>query len=141
MSLLTVILILAMLLWSVGFVVVGIVLAEEVLWRRPAGQAAPPVSRTRKIGAMGLLAIGGILVVTALVAAPLSLLTIAVAWFAFRPLLSVGLVALAAVLVTVNSANALAVWSGMTGRLGATLTSRTTTVKLLVAVNRGLIRS
>jgi len=68
MSLLTVILILAMLLWSVGFVVVGIVLAEEVLWRRPAGQAAPPVSRTRKIGAMGLLAIGGILVVTALVA-------------------------------------------------------------------------
>jgi hypothetical protein len=68
MSVLTVILILAMLLWSVGFVVVGIVLAEEVLWRRTAGKAAPPVSRTRKIGAMGLLAIGGILVVTAIVA-------------------------------------------------------------------------
>ena len=29
---------------------------------------APPVSRTRKLGAMGLLAIGGILVVTAIVA-------------------------------------------------------------------------
>jgi hypothetical protein len=68
MSILTVILILAMLLWSVGFVVVGIVLAEEVLWRRTAGKAAPPVSRTRKIGAMGLLAIGGILVVTTIVA-------------------------------------------------------------------------
>ena len=57
-----------MLLWSVGFVVVGLVRAEEVLWRRPAGQAGPPVSRTRKLGAMGLLAIGGILVVTAIVA-------------------------------------------------------------------------
>jgi hypothetical protein len=68
MSILTVLLILAMLLWSVGFVVVGIVLAEEVLWRRPAGLAAPSVSRTRKIGAVGLLAIGGILLVTALVA-------------------------------------------------------------------------
>jgi hypothetical protein len=68
MSLLTVVLILAMLLWSVGFVVIGLVLAEEVLWRRPGGKGAPPVSRTRQIGAMGLLAIGGILVVTALVA-------------------------------------------------------------------------
>jgi hypothetical protein len=68
MSILTVVLILAMLLWSVGFVVVGIVLAEEVLWRRPAGKAAPPVSQTRKVGAMGLLAIGGILVVTTIVA-------------------------------------------------------------------------
>jgi hypothetical protein len=68
MSTLMIVLILAMLLWSVGFVVVGIVLAEEVLWRRPAGKAAPPVSWTRKVGAMGLLAIGGILVVTAIVA-------------------------------------------------------------------------
>ena len=59
MSVLTVTLILAMLLWSVGFVVVGLVRAEEVRWRRPAGQAGPPVSRTRKLGAMGLLAIGG----------------------------------------------------------------------------------
>jgi len=67
MSLLTVILVLAMLLWSVGFVVVGLVLAEEVLWRRP-GTATPPVSRMRRIGALGLLAIGGILVVTTLVA-------------------------------------------------------------------------
>jgi hypothetical protein len=71
MSVLTVILILAMLLWSVGFVVVGLVLAEEVLWRRTAGKAAPPVSRTRKVGAMGLLAMGGILVVTTIVAAVL----------------------------------------------------------------------
>jgi len=63
MSILTVVLILAMLLWSVGFMVVGIVLAEEVLWRRPAGKAAPPVLRTRKIGAMG-----GILIVTEIVA-------------------------------------------------------------------------
>ena len=68
MSILTVTLILAMLLWSVGFVVVGIILAEEVLWRRTAGKAAPPVSRTRKVGAMGLLAMGGILVVTTIVA-------------------------------------------------------------------------
>jgi hypothetical protein len=67
MSLLTVILVLAMLLWAVGFVTVGLVLAEEVLWRRPAGIGSPPVSRTRKVGAMGLLAIGGILVVTAIV--------------------------------------------------------------------------
>jgi hypothetical protein len=68
MSILTVVLILAMLLWSVGFVVVGLVLAEEVLWHRAAGRAAPPVSRTRKVGAMGLLVIGGILVVTTIVA-------------------------------------------------------------------------
>jgi len=57
-----------MLLWSVGFVVVGLVRAAEVLWRRPAGQAGRPVSRTRKVGAMGLLAMGGILVVTMIVA-------------------------------------------------------------------------
>jgi hypothetical protein len=68
MSILTVILILAMLLWSVGFVVVGLVLAEEILWRRPAGTASPPISRTRKVGAIGLLVIGGILIVTAIVA-------------------------------------------------------------------------
>ena len=35
MSILTVVLILAMILWSLGFVVVGLVLAEEALWRRP----------------------------------------------------------------------------------------------------------
>lgn len=58
MSLLTVILILVMLLSSGGFVVVGLVLAEEVLWRRP-GTVTLPVSRMRGIGALGLLAIGG----------------------------------------------------------------------------------
>jgi cbb3-type cytochrome oxidase subunit 3 len=39
------------------------------------------------------------MLVTLVLALPLSLLTIAVAWFAFRPLLSVGLAALAVVLV------------------------------------------
>jgi len=67
MSLLTVILVLAMLLWALGFVVSGLVLAEEVLWRRPAKEGSPPVSRTRKFGAMFLLVLGGILVVTAIV--------------------------------------------------------------------------
>jgi hypothetical protein len=67
MSLLTVILVLAMLLWAMGFVVSGLVLAEEVLWRRPAGEGAPPISRMRKAGAMLLIVIGGILVVTAIV--------------------------------------------------------------------------
>ena len=66
MSILTVVLVVAMLLWAVGFVVSGLVLAEEVLWRRPAGKGSPPISRTRKVGAMLLLAIGGILVVTAI---------------------------------------------------------------------------
>ncbi len=67
MSLLTVILVLAMLLWALGFVVSGLVLAEEVLWRRPAGEGSPPVSRLRKVGATLLLVIGCILVVTAIV--------------------------------------------------------------------------
>lgn len=67
MSLLTVVLVLAMLLWALGFVVTGLVLAEEVLWRRPGGGGSPPISRTRKVGAMGLIVIGGILVVTAIV--------------------------------------------------------------------------
>jgi len=47
----------------------------------------------------GSLVGAGLMLVTLVVALPLSLLTIAVAWFAFRPLLSIGLVALAAVLV------------------------------------------
>jgi len=67
MSLLTVILVLAMLLWALGFVVSGLVLAEEVLWRRPGGKGSPPISRTRKLGAILLLVVGGILVVTAIV--------------------------------------------------------------------------
>lgn len=67
MSLLTVILVLAMLLWAVGFVTAGLVLAEEVLWSRPRGEGSPPISRVRKAGAMLLLVIGGILVVTAIV--------------------------------------------------------------------------
>jgi hypothetical protein len=67
MSLLTVILVLAMLLWALGFVVSGLVLAEEVLWQRPAGEGARPISRLRKVGAMLLLVIGVILVVTAVV--------------------------------------------------------------------------
>ena len=66
MGLLTVVLVLAMLLWAIGFVVVGLVLAEEVLWRRPAGKGSPPISQTRKVGAVVLLVIGGILVVTAI---------------------------------------------------------------------------
>lgn len=67
MSLLTVILVLAMLLWALGFVVSGLVLAEEVLWRRPAGEGAPPISRLRKVGATLLLVIGAVLVLTAIV--------------------------------------------------------------------------
>ncbi len=67
MSLLAVILALAMLLWALGFVVSGLVLAEEVLWRRPAGEGSRSISRLRKFGAMLLLLIGGILVATAFV--------------------------------------------------------------------------
>jgi hypothetical protein len=66
-SLLTVVLVLAMLLWAMGFVVSGLVLAEEALWRRPAGPGLPPISRTRRLGAVVLLVLGGILVVTAIV--------------------------------------------------------------------------
>ena len=43
-----------------------------------------------------------------------------------------------AVLVTVSSVNSLTVWVGMTGRTGATLTSRTMTVKLLVTLRDGM---
>jgi len=67
MSLLTVILVVAMLLWAMGFVVSGFVMAEEVLWRRPGGSGSPPVSRTRKVAAMLLLVLGGVLVLTAVV--------------------------------------------------------------------------
>ena len=66
MSLLTVVLVMAMLLWAMGFVVSGLVLAEEVLWRRPIGARAP-TSRMRKAGALLLLVIGGTLVASAIV--------------------------------------------------------------------------
>jgi hypothetical protein len=66
MSFLTVILVLAMLLWALGFVVSGLVLAEEVLWHRPVGKGASPASRTREVGAMLLLVIGGIQVAIAI---------------------------------------------------------------------------
>jgi hypothetical protein len=66
-SILTVVLVLAMLLWALGFVVSGLVLAEEALWRRAGGRAAAPISRTRKVGSIVLLVLGGILVLTALV--------------------------------------------------------------------------
>ena len=42
-----------------------------------------------------------------------------------------------AVLVTVSRVNSLTVLVGMTGRTGATFTSSTTTVKLLVALKAG----
>ncbi len=51
------------------------------------------------------------------------------------------MLASAAVLVTVNKASSLTVCGAMTGRTGATLTSLTTTVKLLVALNCGLTGS
>ena len=66
MGLLTVVLVLAMLLWALGFVVSGLVLAEEVLWRRPAEKGPRPISRTRKVGGMLLLVIGAILVINAI---------------------------------------------------------------------------
>jgi hypothetical protein len=66
-SLLTVVLILAMLLWAVGFVVLGLVLAERVLWGRSGGEGSPPVSSTRKGGGMLLIVIGGLMVVIAIV--------------------------------------------------------------------------
>ena len=47
------------------------------------------------------------------------------------------MLALVAVLVTVIRVNSLTVWVGMTGRTGATFTSWTMTVKLLVALNGG----
>ena len=47
----------------------------------------------------GTLVGAGLMLVTLAVALPLSLVTIAVAWFVFRPLLSIGLVALAIVVV------------------------------------------
>src|SRR3974377_1435382 len=46
-----------------------------------------------------------------------------------------------AVLVTVKSVSTFTVWVGITGNTGATFTSRTITVKLLVASNTGLTRS
>ena len=66
MSLLTVILVLAMLLWALGFVVSGLVLAEEVLWRRPVREGPRPIPRLRKVGATLLLLIGRFLLVTAI---------------------------------------------------------------------------
>lgn len=65
MGTLTVVLTLVMLLSAVGFVVGGLVLAEGVL-RPPAREGAPAVSRTRKVGALFLLALGCILVVVAI---------------------------------------------------------------------------
>ena len=47
------------------------------------------------------------------------------------------MLALVAVLVTVSAFSTLSVWSGMNGNVGATFTSRTITVKLLVAIKWG----
>jgi uncharacterized membrane protein YidH (DUF202 family) len=66
-SLLTIVLTLVMLLSAVGFVVGGLVLAEEVL-RPPASRGGTPaISRTRKVGGLFLLAIGIVLVLVAIV--------------------------------------------------------------------------
>jgi hypothetical protein len=62
MGFVTVGLILGMLLWALAFVLSGLVLAERVLWRSPAGAAIPWVSRMRKAGAVLLVAFGLILV-------------------------------------------------------------------------------
>jgi hypothetical protein len=70
-SLLVVAMTLLMLLAAVGFVTGGLLQAEGVLWGSPAKAGTPHTSRTRKVGAMLLIAIGGILVVTALVTAGL----------------------------------------------------------------------
>ena len=67
MSLLTVVLVLAMLLWAVGFVVIGLLLAERSLLPRSGDAAPAPVSSTRKFGAIILMGIAGLLVGTALV--------------------------------------------------------------------------
>jgi hypothetical protein len=66
-SLLTIVLTLVMLLSAVGFVVGGLVLAEEVL-RPPAPRGGTlAISRTRKVGGLFLLAIGILLVLIAIV--------------------------------------------------------------------------
>lgn len=67
MSVLTVVLTLVMLLSAVGFVVGGLVLAEGILRRSTAKEGTPLISRTRKIGAMFLLVLGCLIVVTAIV--------------------------------------------------------------------------
>jgi hypothetical protein len=66
-AVLTVVLTLVMLLSAVGFVVGGLVLAEEVLRPPTSREGTPAISRTRKVGAMFLLALGCILVVIAIV--------------------------------------------------------------------------
>ena len=71
MSLLVLALTLLILLAAVGFVTGGLIQAEGVLWGPAAHSGSPPTSRTRKVGAMLLLVIGGILVVTAIVTAGL----------------------------------------------------------------------
>jgi len=63
---LTIVLTLVMLLSAVGFVVGGLVLAEEVLRPPVSREGTPAISRTRKVGAMFLLVLGCILVVIAI---------------------------------------------------------------------------
>lgn len=70
-SLLVVSLTLLMLLAALGFITGGLLQAEGVLWGPGPRPDSAPSLRTRKVGVMLLLVIGGILVVTAIVTAGL----------------------------------------------------------------------
>ena len=65
-SILTVFVTLAMVLWAVWFVVRGLAFAVRLLRHPPTGEGLVPASMLRKIGAVLLVGVLGILVATAL---------------------------------------------------------------------------
>ncbi len=69
MSVLTIVVILAMLVWAVWFVMGGLVLGVRLLRRRPAGQDLVPDPVLRRIGLVLLVGVLGVLVATALLTA------------------------------------------------------------------------
>lgn len=69
MSVLTIVVILAMLVWAVWFAVGGLILGVRLLRRQPAGQDLVPAPVLRRIGLVLLVGVLGVLVATALLTA------------------------------------------------------------------------
>lgn len=71
MSILTISMVLAMVLWALGFVLSGLFFAERLVWRPPSGDASRRIPLVRKVAAILLVVIGGTLVATTVVTAVL----------------------------------------------------------------------
>ncbi len=71
MSILTVVVTLAIVLWAVWFVVSGLAFAVHLLRHPPTGEGLMPAPALRKVGAVLLVGVLGVLIATALLTAAL----------------------------------------------------------------------